>query len=173
MRVILFGATRGCGLETLSVLLNQGGPQMEVHVMVRNKEAFSAHLQNQSLDAAKLKQLRISVGDALIPEQVQSFIQGVAKSGQIDAVISSLGVAPDFKITQPFNVMPAGSENLCRDSMVNILAALEKIAPMQEDKRVPRLIVVSSNGMDKPSHNALPWLLRPVCELSSMMIQMS
>jgi NADP-dependent 3-hydroxy acid dehydrogenase YdfG len=166
MRVVSFGATRGCGLETVLALLEQGGPQMEVHAMVRNKNAFQAHLKTLSIGSEKLQRLHIYIGDALRSEQVNNFIQDVAKGGHIDAVVSSLGVLPVFNIMKPLTLMPEGSENICGDSMNNILNALEKVAPSQEDKKIPCLIVVSSNGMDKPSHDALPWMLRPICESS-------
>jgi len=166
MRIAIFGATRGCGLESLLLLLDQTSePNVEVHAFVRNKESFLTTLKARSIDASKLQKLHIFVGDALKLASVKEFFQSLASRGHLDHVISSLGTLPVYSIWKPLTLqMPPGMEHICSDSMNNILKGLEMIAPQQSDKLAPNLTVVSSNGMGKTSHDQLPMLLKPVCE---------
>lgn len=162
----MFGASRGCGLEALLLLVAQGGPQIKVHTLIRKEELFRSDLEKRGVTQEQFKKLNISVGDAMYPEQVKNFFQGVAKNGNIDAVISSLGVVPDLSFKDMFGPiqLPKGLENICSNTMKNILDALETIAPLQTDNKIPRVVVCSSNGMGKSGHDALPLLLKPFCE---------
>lgn len=162
----MFGASRGCGFEALLLLLAQGGPQMEIHTLIRKEELFQSDLAKRGVDQEQSKKLRIFVGDALYPEQVKAFFQTVANNGHIDSVVSSLGIVPDLSFKDMFGPiqLPKGLENICSDTMKNILDALETIAPFQQDKKIPQLVVCSSNGMGKSGHDALPLLLKPFCE---------
>ncbi|UZJ53472.1 hypothetical protein CBS101457_002792 [Exobasidium rhododendri] len=161
MRIAIFGASRGVGLEVLLRLLNESDPDLEVHVLVRNKRSFQGVLEAHSLDSDKVRQVRIFVGDALQADAVTKFIVDVASAGPIDYVISSLGALPVYSVWKPLTIrMPEGMERVCSESMSNILESLEAVAAQQPDKKAPRLIVVSSNGMGKSSHDALPMVLR-------------
>lgn len=63
-----------------------------------------------------------------------------------------LGGYPTFKLSKGIVLDPP---NLCAASMLNVLAAMPR-------DPVPRLILISSIGLTKSSHDSLPVLLKPM-----------
>lgn len=181
-RVAIFGATQGSGLEALLAIARRSSTseRVEIYALVRNKSKLRAALTKAGLDADALleslldDQIRSTSicayeGDALQVGSVRSFFQAVTKNGPLSDVLSSIGAYPILKWQPlPSLVFAEGLENICSDSMKIIVEALVTIvAPKQPDGKAPALIVVASNGIGQSTHDALPMLLKPMCECIS------
>lgn len=108
-------------------------------------------------------------GDALVEEDVRLGWTKAATYGNVDAVLFTvgedilflslpqftlpLGGTPKFHLTKGFLIDP---ENLVTQALLNVLCTIPQDAPH------PRIVVISSIGMTKKSHAALPFLLKPL-----------
>jgi len=94
-------------------------------------------------------------GDATNEDDVRRAWESAASDGQaVDTCIFTVGALPSesFKLTKGFVLDPP---NLCTLCMINVLANMPRDAP-------PKLILLSSVGMTKRGHAALPVLLKPL-----------
>lgn len=84
----------------------------------------------------------------------------LVRTTSLNLIKSSVGGTPKFSLTKGFVIDPP---NLCASSMLNLLAvyASESLQP-SESKPFPRLLLVSSTGLSKSSHAALPLALKPL-----------
>ncbi|CAE6452416.1 unnamed protein product [Rhizoctonia solani] len=90
-------------------------------------------------------------GDALVREDVQKAWDAASSDGQVDLIFSGIGGDPSFSITQGFIVTPA---DITTRSM-SILLSVVQASPVR-----PRLVAITSNGLDHRSHSLLPLALR-------------
>lgn len=154
----MLGATRGCGLEALLILLQH--TNATVHVLVRDPSAFRAALSERLPSAANYEskgRLVVVKGDAMVTSDVVSFL--TAAQENLTHVVTSLGAKPVISgLTALFKPVQLSQPDICQRTMAVLLDALRQL------KEVPHLVVVSSNGIAKQSHSKLPLALKPLCE---------
>ena len=164
MNVLFFGATHGCGLEALILLLSSSSSTNTASVVARYPDAFAKTLQERAPEltadqAALTAKLNVIKGDALKAAQVTSaFEQAQQRFGKIDAVVFSIGGRPVFS-KNPFSPLTLSPESICERASRNVTDAL---LALPANVPQPRLIVVSSNGLGKQGHALLPYLMRPL-----------
>lgn len=173
----MFGATQGVALEALKNIVRrpESSEQVHVYVFLRNPQKLHAKFTEAGLDAdlilekgTKSTRLTTFKGDALNRKSVNDFFNAVTAEGPLSEVVSSLGATPKelvFTWYKPLSQprFTAEFENICSDTMRTIVEALQTIvAPRQPDGLAPRLIVVTSNGIGRSTHDALPLLLKPL-----------
>ncbi|KIS66071.1 uncharacterized protein UMAG_05814 [Mycosarcoma maydis] len=159
--VLLFGATQGCGLETLLHLLKSDKPYTAT-VMARSPDAFQKTLEERDAGlAASLKlsnRLNVLRGDALNCDDVScAFTSAQKRFGDIDAVLFGIGGRLVFS-RNPFAQPALSPSSVCERSIRILTDAL--IALKQPEQ--PRLVVISSNGLAKQGYSLLPYLMRPL-----------
>ncbi|PWN92486.1 hypothetical protein FA10DRAFT_285352 [Acaromyces ingoldii] len=155
-RIAMLGATRGCGLEALLILLQH--TNTTVHVLVRDPSAFRAALSERLPSAAEYEskgRLVVAKGDAMVTSDVVSFL--TAAQEDLTHVVTSLGAKPVISgLTALFKPVQLSQPDICQRTMAVLLDALRQL------KEVPHLVVVSSNGIAKQSHSKLPLALKPL-----------
>jgi len=91
-------------------------------------------------------------GDAMKAEDVQRAFEKASVDGPIDICLFTVGGTGSFKISKG---VVLDSPTLCTTSMLNVLAAMPR-------DPLPKLILVSSIGLNKASYKSLPLLLKPM-----------
>lgn len=149
MKSIHFGASRGCGLAAVLLLLKQGN---ECYLLLRNEKAITDNPQVQALSTKERGNLHMIKGDALVTEDIKKVFDVAGPN--VDMVITSLGGKPDFSNPLKPNISPAA---ICSRSNAVFLPVLKEYC---DSNPTPRLIAVTSNGLDKATHDALPFLIK-------------
>ncbi|KAH7345738.1 hypothetical protein B0J17DRAFT_624850 [Rhizoctonia solani] len=154
MRVLLLGASRNIGYSVAQRLLAKG---YTCTLLLRRPDAMesdpsmSEYIQN---GLAKLVR-----GDALVQDDVQKAWDIANSDGQVDLIFFGIGGDPSFSLTNGFIITPG---DLTTRSMFVLLSIVQSSAAR------PKLVTISSNGLDKRSHSLLPlplkilygWLLK-------------
>ncbi|KAF8522167.1 hypothetical protein BU17DRAFT_45099 [Hysterangium stoloniferum] len=154
MFVLAIGASRHIGYLTSRRLLAEGHT---VTFLLRNPSVFDEDPTIQKF--VNDGHAKLIKGDATVKSDIQKAFDEARSNGQLDAVIFSVGGTPSFSafsITKGFVLTPP---NLCSFSLYNVLACFPEDIPTVPQ---PKLIVISSNGLTKTSHNALPLVLKPI-----------
>jgi len=95
---------------------------------------------------------RLVKGDALNREDVTRAWQSAIEDGPVDVLLFTLGGTPSFSLTKGFFITPA---NLCTQTILNAIITIPSSIK-------PKIVAITSNGVDKASHKALPLAMKPV-----------
>ncbi|KAF8647490.1 hypothetical protein AX16_006695 [Volvariella volvacea WC 439] len=146
--VIVIGGSRNIGYYSSLRLLAAGA---NVLFLLRNPGAFDNNTDIQRyVQAGKAKLLK---GDALVTADVQRAWEEGAKNGPVDLLLFTVGGVPKFHPLKGFVINPP---NLVTQSLLNVLSTMPAVNPP------PRLVTISSTGLTKTSHDALPLALKPM-----------
>ncbi|PWN23066.1 hypothetical protein BCV69DRAFT_297023 [Microstroma glucosiphilum] len=165
MKVAFFGASAGCSLETLTLLLrNMPSPSSTFHAMVRSPAKLQGVLRERGLAHHIGSTVYIYEGDALVQSDIEKFLTQADTTGEgaISHIVSTMGPVGSInwlKIWDPV-VISKEQHFMCYKTMKIILASMEKLVASTGAAVAPELVVVTSNGMTKSSFAALPLLWR-------------
>ncbi|CAE6348249.1 unnamed protein product [Rhizoctonia solani] len=146
MHVLLFGASRNIGYFVAQRLLAKGNT---CTLLLRKPDAMESdpsmkdYIQNGS---AKLVR-----GDALVREDVQKAVDVANADGKLELIFFGIGGDPTFSLTKGFVITPA---DITTRSMSILLSVI------QPSNIRPRLVTITSNGLDDRAHSLLPWPLK-------------
>ncbi|CAE7106082.1 unnamed protein product [Rhizoctonia solani] len=146
MRVLLLGASRNIGYCVAQRLLAKGHTCTLIlrrPDSMESEPSISEHIRN---GLAKLVR-----GDALVREDVQKAWDVANSDGPVDLIFFGIGGDPSFSFVKGFIVNPA---DITTRSMSVLLSIV------QSSTVRPRLVTVSSNGLDQRSHSLLPLPLK-------------
>ncbi|KAI0934917.1 hypothetical protein AcV5_006607 [Taiwanofungus camphoratus] len=154
MNVYAIGASRNIGYYASVRLLEKGAT---VTMLLRSPSTFDHDSSIQSY--VKSGKARLVKGDALNAADVQRGWESAmeASEGRVDLVLFSVGGTPKFSITKGFVIDPP---NLCTKSLLNVLSTVP--AALRDPITQPRFITISSIGLTRASHDALPLALKPM-----------
>ncbi|KAL5528864.1 hypothetical protein ACEPAG_4838 [Sanghuangporus baumii] len=150
MKVLVIGGSRNIGYYSALRLLGNGAT---VIFLLRKTSCFDTDESIKQYVASG--KARLVQGDAMIKEDVGKALT-VASEGDdpLDAVLFSVGTLAKLCITKGFVLDPP---NLCARSMFNLLSVFPRDPASQ-----PKLVLVSSSGLGKTAHAALPLPLKPL-----------
>ncbi|KAL5490680.1 hypothetical protein ACEPAI_5514 [Sanghuangporus weigelae] len=150
MKVLVIGGSRNIGYYSALRLLGNGAT---VIFLLRNTSCFDTDESIKQYVASG--KARLVQGDAMKKEDVGKALT-VASEGDdpLDAVLFSVGGLGKLSITKGVVLDPP---NLCALSMLNLLSVLPRDPASQ-----PKIVVVSSTGLGKTAHAALPLPLKPL-----------
>ncbi|KAJ1302168.1 hypothetical protein OPQ81_000996 [Rhizoctonia solani] len=146
MRVLLLGASRNIGYSVAQRLLAKGHT---CTLLLRRPDGMQADpSMNEYIRNGSAKLVR---GDALVQEDVQKVWDVANSDGQVDLIFFGIGGEPKLSLTKGAIITPV---DLTTRSMSILLSVV------QESTVRPRLVTISSNGLDDRSHSLLPFPLR-------------
>ncbi|KAH7919521.1 hypothetical protein BV22DRAFT_1040798 [Leucogyrophana mollusca] len=150
-KALVIGGSRNIGYYAATRLLEQGGT---VTFLLRSPKVFEEDSTIQKY--VQLGKARLVKGDALVKADVQRAWDEAARGGSnqgVDFLLFTLGFSgkPGFKLTQGFTISPP---NLVTEALLNALETL----PYPH----PKIVTISSTGVTRTSHSALPLLMRPL-----------
>ncbi|KDR73735.1 hypothetical protein GALMADRAFT_72063 [Galerina marginata CBS 339.88] len=148
LNVLAIGASRNIGYFSSIRLLEAGAT---VTFLLRSPAAFDSDEVIQKY--VKSGKAHLVKGDALVKENVRHSWDESTKHGNVDLLLFTVGGTPKFSITKGFVIEPA---NLVTQSLFNALTTMPKTGPQ------PRIITISSTGLTRTSHAALPLPLKPL-----------
>ncbi|KAF9462740.1 hypothetical protein BDZ94DRAFT_1165227 [Collybia nuda] len=146
--VLVIGGSRNIGYFSAIRFLDTGAT---VTFLLRSPSVFDKDEVIQG--HIKSGKAHIVKGDALIESDVQQSWNEAGKHGNIDLLLFTVGGTPKFHPVKGFIITP---ENLVTQSLINVLCTMPRTTPE------PKLITISSAGVTRASHTALPLLLKPV-----------
>ncbi|KLO12063.1 hypothetical protein SCHPADRAFT_929503 [Schizopora paradoxa] len=147
-KVLIFGGSKNIGYYSGLRLLEKGAT---VCYQLRRPNIFDNDEEMQKYITSG--KAIIIPGDALKEDDVRRAWEKAAEDGvPVDTCIFTVGGYPSFSITKGFVQDP---HNLCTACMLNVLATMPRDAP-------PKLIFLSSVGLTKETHKAIPFALKPV-----------
>ncbi|QRV90035.1 NAD(P)H-binding family protein [Ceratobasidium sp. AG-Ba] len=150
MRVLLLGASRNIGYFVAQRLLAQGHT---CTLLLRRPEAMES--DGSIIPYIASGQARLVRGDGLVQADVQRAWDTAKEGGKVDLVFFGIGGDPGFSLLKGFVVTPA---DITSRSMSFLLAVIRSsTAPATR----PKLITITSNGLDDRSHALLPLPLKP------------
>ncbi|CUA77729.1 hypothetical protein RSOLAG22IIIB_06743 [Rhizoctonia solani] len=145
MRVLLFGASRNTGHFVAQRLLEKGHT---CTLLLRKPEALES--DPSMSDYIKSSKAKLVRGDGLIQEDVQNVWDIASSEGPVDLVFFGIGGEPSFSLTKGYVITPP---DLTTRSMSVLLSVLRSSTTPATQ---PKLIMISSNGLDEHSHSLLP-----------------
>ncbi|KAG9076131.1 hypothetical protein FRC06_009685 [Ceratobasidium sp. 370] len=150
MRVLLLGASRHLGYSVALRLLSQG------HIctlLLRHPEAIES---DESISAYVEGGKAIIVpGDGLVEEDVQRAWVAAKGDGQVDAIYFGIGGEPSFSWRKAgFVISPA---DLTARSISILLSVIQSSTTPSTR---PKLVTITSNGLDPQSRTILPFTLK-------------
>ncbi|CAE6472770.1 unnamed protein product [Rhizoctonia solani] len=151
MRVLLLGASRNVGYFLTQRLVARGHT---CTLLLRNPDAMES--DPTMADFVRGGQVKLVRGDGLDREDIQRAWDATKSNGDVDAVYFGIGGYPKFSITQGFVLTPA---DLTTRSVEVLLSVIQ--SSTTPDTR-PKLVVITSNGLDKRTHALLPLPLKPI-----------
>ncbi|KAF8498354.1 hypothetical protein JB92DRAFT_3084600 [Gautieria morchelliformis] len=151
MYVLAIGASRNIGYLSCLRLLGEGHA---VTFLLRKPAVFDKDSKMQK--HIKEGRAKVISGDATIRADVQKALTDARIDGRLDAVLFTVGGTPSFSPLKGFVIKPP---NLCSSCLYNVLVSYPEATPTSPQ---PKLIVISSNGLTKASHDTLPLLLKPI-----------
>ncbi|KAF7976767.1 hypothetical protein HWV62_5768 [Athelia sp. TMB] len=174
-KVLSIGGSRNIGYLSSVRLLEKGA---SVTFLLRSPSCFDTDETIQKY--VKSGKARLIKGDALVKtDVVRSWAEAAQGEGEqrVDVLLFTVGTIPSFSLTKGFGeqrvdvllftvgTIPSFSltkgfvqtpPNLVTQSLLNALSTI----PSQAIP--PKIITISSTGLTKSSHAALPLLLKPV-----------
>ncbi|CAE6437861.1 unnamed protein product [Rhizoctonia solani] len=154
MRVLLLGASRNIGYSVAQRLLEKGHT---CTLLLRQTDVMES-------DPSMTKYIRnglvkLVCGNALVRGDVQKAWDTVNSDGKVDLIFFGIGGDPSLSLTKGFVITPADVTTRSMSVLLSIV---------QSSTVRPRLVTISSNGLDERSHSLLPfplkifysWLLR-------------
>ncbi|CCM05132.1 uncharacterized protein FIBRA_07340 [Fibroporia radiculosa] len=155
MNVFAIGASRNIGYYASVRLLEKGAT---VTFLLRSLSVFNEDKVIQKFVEAGTA--RLVKGDALNPDDVRKgweASQSAFPDGHVNLVLFTVGGTPSFSLTRGAVINPP---NLCTKCLLTVLSTMP--ASLREPAAQPRLVVVTSNGLTRSTHAALPILLKPM-----------
>ncbi|TPX69380.1 hypothetical protein SpCBS45565_g02412 [Spizellomyces sp. 'palustris'] len=152
MKCLLFGASRGCGLEAAFELLTSGH---DVTLFLRNVNVIESHPRVQSLPVDQRSRLHTVKGDAFVKEDVEGAFDSIGSD--LGTVLFSIGGKPSFANPLAPKLEPA---EVCERGIGVVLPVLKAYG--EEYGVQPRLVVVSSSGLGTVGHAELPLIMKPM-----------
>lgn len=149
MNILVIGGSRNIGYYASLRFLEAGHT---VTFALRNLSVFDSDSQVQPY--LKSGRAHLVKADALVQDDVQRAWAAAAansESGVVDILLFTVGGTPKFHLTKGFVISPP---NLVTQSLLNALSTLPA--------RRPRIITISSIGLTRTSHAALPIPLKPL-----------
>ncbi|KAJ7746829.1 hypothetical protein DFH07DRAFT_923958 [Mycena maculata] len=151
LNVLAVGASRNIGYFSAVRLLDKGAT---VTFLLRSPAVFDDDALIQGY--IKSGHVRLVKGDATKEEDTR---RAWNEAGVVDALIFSVGKylrgTPSFSILKGIVI---DQPNLCAQSILNVLCTM----PTYADAPQPRIIVISSIGLTRTAHDALPHLIKPM-----------
>ncbi|KAG9112046.1 hypothetical protein FRC07_007996, partial [Ceratobasidium sp. 392] len=149
MRVLLLGASRNIGYFVAQRLLAQGHT---CTLLLRRPEA----MESDSSMSTYIKdgQTILVRGDGLVEADVQRAWDTAKGEGQVDAVFFAIGGEPSLSLFKGAIITPA---DLTARSMAVLLAVIQSSTTTSTR---PKLVTITSNGLDDRSHSLLPFPLK-------------
>lgn len=151
MRVLLLGASRNIGYSVAQRLLAQGHT---CTLLLRKPDAMES--DSAMSDYVRDGKAKLVRGDGLVQEDVQRAWDTAKGDAQVDAVFFGIGGEPKFSLTKGFVIVPA---DLTTRSMSVLLSVIQSSTTPTTR---PKLVTVTSNGLDQRSHSLLPLPLKPL-----------
>ncbi|KAF9478504.1 hypothetical protein BDN70DRAFT_879943 [Pholiota conissans] len=148
LNVLSVGGSRNIGYFSAIRLLESGA---NVTFLLRSPTIFDSDETIQKY--VKLGKARLLEGNALVREDVQRAWDEAGKESPVDLLLFTVGGTPKFSLTHGFVITPS---TLVTDCLFNVLATMPKTEPQ------PRIITISSTGLTRSSHAALPLPLKPM-----------
>ncbi|KAG9100620.1 hypothetical protein FRC07_010395 [Ceratobasidium sp. 392] len=150
MRVLLLGASRHIGYFVAQRLLSQGHT---CTLLLRHPEAIESDASMSPY--IKDGKLTIVPGDGLVEADVQEAWDKAKGDGEVDAIYFGIGGEPSFSLLKfGFIITPA---DLTARSM-SILLSIIQSSTIPSTR--PKLLTVTTNGLDAQSRSALPYILQ-------------
>ncbi|KDN48325.1 hypothetical protein RSAG8_02917, partial [Rhizoctonia solani AG-8 WAC10335] len=146
MHVLLLGASRNIGYLVAHRLLAKGHT---CTFLLRRTDAMESDPSMSEYVRNGLAKL--VGGDALVREDVQKAWDVANSGGQVEVIFSGIGGYPSLSFTKGFVQNPADLTTRCLSILLSVF---------QSSAVRPRLIAVSSNGLDEQSHSSLPLPLK-------------
>ncbi|KAL1745411.1 hypothetical protein HDZ31DRAFT_36504 [Schizophyllum fasciatum] len=150
--VLVLGGSKNIGYFTAVRLLDAGAT---VTFFLRNTAVFDDDAVVQK--AVKAGKARLVKGDGLKQDDVARAWAEASRDRPVDTLLFTVGGTPKFSLTKGFLIEP---HNLVTQCLLNTLCTLPRGAPP------PRIVAVSSSGLTKRGHAALPAVLKPVYSLA-------
>jgi len=150
MRVLLLGASRNIGHLVAQRLLAKGHTctlLLRFPETMESSPALSSYIKD-----GKAKLVR---GDGLVEADVQHAWDAARVDGEVDAVFFGIGGNPTFSLLKGFVITPA---DLTARSMAILLNVIHFSTTAGTR---PKLITITSNGLDARTHSLLPFPLKP------------
>ncbi|ESK95119.1 hypothetical protein Moror_13851 [Moniliophthora roreri MCA 2997] len=148
MNVFSIGAARNIGYYSSIRLLDAG---CTVTFLLRTPSVFDGdEVINKYVASGKVTLVK---GDALTKSDVERGWAEAAKYGKVDLLLFTVGGTPHFSFRKGFIVEPHDLVTRC---MLNALCTIPKDSPL------PKVVTVTSTGLTRSSHAALPMLLKPL-----------
>ncbi|KAG8682884.1 hypothetical protein FRC08_014669 [Ceratobasidium sp. 394] len=149
MRVLLLGASRNTGYFVTQRLLAQG------HTCTMLLRRPGAMESDPSVGPyIKNGKAIIVPGDGLVEADVQRAWDTAKGDGEVDAVFFGIGGDPSFSIIKGFIITPP---DLTARSMTVLLSVIQSSTTPSTR---PKLVTITSNGLDARSHSLLPLPMR-------------
>ncbi|EPQ57839.1 hypothetical protein GLOTRDRAFT_36959 [Gloeophyllum trabeum ATCC 11539] len=152
MKVLAIGASRNIGYYAAIRLLDEGA---SITFLLRSPSVFDNDEKIKTYVTSG--RARLVKGDALNKEDLLRAWQIAGQSeneGVVGLLLFTVGGKPSFSITKGAIITPA---DLCTQSLLNALTTIPA-------SNKPKIIVITSNGLDKASHKALPLPMRLLYE---------
>ncbi|GLB38000.1 hypothetical protein LshimejAT787_0410510 [Lyophyllum shimeji] len=157
MNILVIGGSRNIGYYASLRFLEAGHT---VTFALRNLSVFDNDAQVQPyLQSGKAHLVKC---DALVRDDVQRAWTAAAShsdSGAVDILLFTVGGTPKFHLTKGFVISPP---NLVTQSLLNALSTLPSPSSQSSPSSRPRIITISSTGLTRTSHAALPCPLKPL-----------
>ncbi|KAG8724719.1 hypothetical protein FRC09_015192 [Ceratobasidium sp. 395] len=149
MRVLLLGASRNIGYFVAQRLLAQGHT---CTLLLRRPEA----MESDTSIGPYIKDGKAIIvpGDGLVEADVQRGWDAAKGDEQVDAVFFGIGGEPSISLTKGAVLNPP---DITARSMAVLLAVIQSSTT---PSTCPKLVTISSNGLDDRTHALLPFLLR-------------
>ena len=151
MRVLLLGASQNIGYFVAQRLLAKGH---SCTLLLRRPDAMKSDAAMS--DYIRDGKAKLVQGDGLVQEDIQRAWDTAKGDGEVGLVFFGIGGYPDFKLTKGFVLTPP---DLTTRSMSLLLSVIQSSTTPTTR---PKLITISSNGLDKRTQSLLPLPLKPL-----------
>lgn len=155
MNVLAVGASRNIGYYAALRLLEKGAT---VTFLLRSPSTFDGDSTIQGYVASG--KAHLVKGDGLKADDVRhcwEVAQSLGTDGRVDLVLFTVGGIPSFSLTQGFIISPP---DLVTKALFTLLSTIPP--SLRTPSSQPRIITISSTGLTRASHDALPLLLKPL-----------
>ncbi|KAJ8457493.1 hypothetical protein ONZ45_g18290 [Pleurotus djamor] len=148
LNILAIGASKNIGYHAASKFLALGHT---VTFLLRSVSVFDADTSVQAY--IKSGHAQLVKGDALVLADVRHAWEEAGRKGLVDVLLFTVGGAPSFHILKGAIITPP---NLVTQCFANVLCTLPRTSPL------PKIVAISSSGLTKQGHDALPLALKPV-----------
>ncbi|KAJ7022655.1 hypothetical protein C8F04DRAFT_1012247 [Mycena alexandri] len=146
MHVLSIGGSRHSGYWSAVRLLEQGST---VSFLLRRPSVFDEDPVIQKF--VRSGAARLIKGDA---KKEEDMAHAWEQAGIVDAVIFSVGGAPEWSLTKGLIIDP----NLVAGCMLCVLRSM----PIYDNAQPPKFVAISTTGLGPVAHKALPTLIKPL-----------